>query len=463
MGVPAETVAGPFARYPVAEAIVAGAGGDAYATTGALRSVGTSAQWLAMQSDLQTGGLLFGLINGRGRRIGRQFDECTQVAVLAAGAVNRWAAAIGVFDSGVDGLNAEYAAASVNAFGLGAFEPAAGDTAEQNQAAQNQHAQRVADARTALRADLQERYARLESTLDGEATAVAGLLDRGPSEQALLSLFASGALPLGVRELIPGLDYTSTPRGSDAAVNDALDALEDDGRLDGEPGEYYRAWVAAMVAAGMSLQEIRDRAEQEDVEDDTFDVLDDLEVLRDPDGGYFALLEDDEGAKRIARVIELLNGGEPSVTDSRRSNNEWTYDGFLISDSDVEFVLDNGGAIVATPEGTLMAAGGGEAFGFIPNPADWFSSRGGTTWMEMFVINGSYDDPAERLREIVAAGELNGNELADLLRHERIHSEQWSEYGYWGFIARYLAEGTDPCDNSFEEDAGYEDGGYECN
>ncbi len=463
MGVPPETPTGPFAHYPVAPALVTAAADDTFATAAPLREAGQAAVRSAIAADIETEGILQGLIGALGNRAAVPFTECTEAAVLCAGAVTRWSEAIGTFNSGVDGLNAEYAAASVTSFGVGGFTPEPGATAAETDTAEQQHAGRVSDARSALMGDLQIRYGRLESTLDGQATSVAGLLDRGPSEQAILTLFSAGSLPLDVRSLLPGFAWLDTERGRDAAVDDALEALEDDDRLDGEPGEYYRAWVEGMVAAGMSLQQIRDRAEQEDVDDDTFDDLDDLEILVDPDGRYFAMLEDDEGAKDIARLIELLNGGEPSETDTRRSNNEWTYDGFLISDSDVEFVLNNGGAIVATPEGTLMAAGGGEAFGFIPNPADWFSSRGGTTWMEMFVINGSYDNPEERLREIVEAGELNGTDLADLLRHERIHTEQWAEYGYWGFIARYLAEGTDPCENSFEEDAGYEDGGYSCN
>lgn len=457
---------GPFDLYPVTPEALTGAADTVFATAEPLVDAGRSAHWRSTVAEWQTEGVIDGLIEAIGGDSRAAFQDCAELAVLGAGAVNRWSSSVRTFNTGVDELNAEYATARANSFGLEAPTPSGGTTPDSYEGALDQHRDQVAAADAALLVELRRRYGVLESTLDTEATSVAGLLDRGPSQQVLLDLFQSGALPLTVTGVLPGMPFDQTPRGQDAAVDQALAALREDGRLDGEPDDLYREWVTTLVASGMSTSQIRNRAEQEEVDSDTFDDLQDLEIMRDPQGRPFVLLEDDEGAKNIARLVELLNGGEPSETDTRRSNNEWTYDGWLMSPSDVEFVLDNDGAIVATPEGTLMAAPGPD--GLLPNPVDLFSSRGGTTWMEMFVVNGSHDDPAAHLRGIIERGSLDESgyspdDLERLLRHERIHTEQWAEYGYWSFIARYLAEGTNPCENSFEEEAGHEDGGYSCN
>jgi len=417
----------------VAPGAVAATGADLYGTAQRLVEAGRSAYQRALAAELQTEGLLDGLVGALGNDAGEEFRRCAEYGVLGAGAVTRWSMAIMTFNGGVDELNAEYAAAKATNFGHVAPEPRGGMTADSYEAAIDHYEDRVLDADAALLAELRRRHGDLETVLDDEAAAVAGLLDRGPSEHALLDLFQSGALPVGVGELLPGVSFDQTPCGQDAAVEEALTALADADRAAVEPDALYREWVERLVGMGLSTDQIVDRAEQEEVGSDTFDDLEGLEVMRDPQGRPFVLLDDDEGAADIARVVEILNGGQPSVTDTRRSNNEWTYDGFLTtSDSDVEFVLDNGGAIVATPEGTVMAAPG--PGGVLPNPVDLFSSRGGTTWMEMFVLNGSYDDPAGHLRDIIERGSLDeasysSDDLEWLLRHEWIHSEQWAEYG----------------------------------
>ncbi|MFJ2829125.1 RHS repeat-associated core domain-containing protein [Streptomyces sp. NPDC087263] len=47
------------------------------------------------------------------------------------------------------------------------------------------------------------------------------------------------------------------------------------------------------------------------------------------------------------------------------------------------------------------------------------------------------------------------------LKHERVHTEQWDEYGA-DFGPRYFSEGVDPCQNKYEKEAGWKDGGYPC-
>lgn len=51
------------------------------------------------------------------------------------------------------------------------------------------------------------------------------------------------------------------------------------------------------------------------------------------------------------------------------------------------------------------------------------------------------------------------NTSARVLRHERVHREQWRRYGM-AMPILYLLAGRDPMKNRFEIEAGLEDGGY---
>ncbi|WP_210508656.1 Fe-S oxidoreductase [Naasia sp. SYSU D00057] len=51
------------------------------------------------------------------------------------------------------------------------------------------------------------------------------------------------------------------------------------------------------------------------------------------------------------------------------------------------------------------------------------------------------------------------NDSPGVLRHERVHVEQWRRLGLWMPVL-YLLAGTDPLRNRFEIEAGLEDGGY---
>lgn len=53
----------------------------------------------------------------------------------------------------------------------------------------------------------------------------------------------------------------------------------------------------------------------------------------------------------------------------------------------------------------------------------------------------------------------NRNVSARILRHERVHQQQWRRYGM-AFPVLYLLAGRDPLRNRFEIEAGLEDGGY---
>jgi len=51
------------------------------------------------------------------------------------------------------------------------------------------------------------------------------------------------------------------------------------------------------------------------------------------------------------------------------------------------------------------------------------------------------------------------NDGPRVLRHERVHREQWRRHGL-AMPVLYLLAGTDPLRNRFEIEAGLEDGGY---
>ncbi|MFI6892645.1 hypothetical protein ACIBM4_00825 [Streptomyces sp. NPDC050256] len=71
--------------------------------------------------------------------------------------------------------------------------------------------------------------------------------------------------------------------------------------------------------------------------------------------------------------------------------------------------------------------------------------RGGTTIGDTFVTSPGRPDLVDQ----------------DKMRHERKHVKQWQKRGV-KFIGDYFGEGLDPCQNKYEEAAGWADGHYPC-
>lgn len=106
----------------------------------------------------------------------------------------------------------------------------------------------------------------------------------------------------------------------------------------------------------------------------------------------------------------------------------------------------------------------------IVTSTDIFALSGGTMWGEIFMVNQEGEDPGALLREIIETGSLSrregGHPLADILKHEEVHGQQWAREGYTSFIAQYVFwlawHRGDMCQHPFEIEAGLEDGNYSC-
>lgn len=264
------------------------------------------------------------------------------------------------------------------------------------------------------------------------------------------------------------MDQAPDAAADPEAIKTAVGILTRSGLLHGEPDPLYLEWILWTLQSGVAPTDLPSRARQENVRTDTFDLLRPATIWRMPDGRPFARIPEARTARDLVRLVELLNGGRPSITDGRRTRNRWSYSSFLgWRYGDVELVLDKAEELVATPEGTMMAAVGRKIWRAIPTPADVFSARGGTTWGEMYVLNGSFGSPADVLRTSIESGRTppgaGAPSLARLLRHERVHSEQWARFGYRRFIVEYLRHSAKPpCRQPLEREAGLEDGGYRC-
>lgn len=241
--------------------------------------------------------------------------------------------------------------------------------------------------------------------------------------------------------------------------------LVEAGVLTAPPTAYLREWIGNVQERDGDLVDL---ARQEGVQDDTFDLLEELEVIRDPDGrAYFEFgLDHADDARRIAELTELLDGREPSTNAWRRDGNSWTSD-TLLGQGDIRLVLNDGGALATTPEGIFMAVGDSSK---IVTSTDIFALSGGTMWGEIFMINQEDEDPDRLLRNIITIGSLSrredGHPLRDILKHEEVHGQQWAREGYASFIAQYVFwlawHRGDMCQHPFEIEAGLEDGNYSC-
>lgn len=253
-------------------------------------------------------------------------------------------------------------------------------------------------------------------------------------------------------------------------------ALREAGLLDTAPTGYYREWLENAERQGVPPETIVDIARRHNITPASFEVLDGMPRVRDPDGKSFFQLPkgtSGEDARKAVLMTYILNAGtdygdnpstdftpEPYNADEvqriidRQNANGWTYD------EDVPFILRADGALVTTPNGMLMGMGGNWL-------QDQFSWKGGTAWGDIFMENIDHgNDPARQLQQIVESGKswnvgadgvprAGALDLDRLLHHEEMHSRQWADKGYFGML---WAAVTDS--DGIEKEAGLGDGGY---
>jgi hypothetical protein len=272
----------------------------------------------------------------------------------------------------------------------------------------------------------------------------------------------------------------------DEDEDDYEKALRDAGLLTGPPpAGYYKEWLKTAERQGVPPQVIVDIARRHAITPEDFEVLNGMEKVTDEDGKSFFLMPSGtkrDDARKAALMTYILNAGTdygegtprdfpptPYSADEiqriidRQEANSWSYD------RDVDFVHDNGGRLMTTPNGMLMGLGGNWV-------QDFFSEAGGSTWGDIFMFNiDDPDDPAQRLRSIAQSGvmwypQADGNgyrydavDLDRVLHHEERHSQQWAEKGHGTMLREYGIEWAREqigLPNRLEEDAGLSDGGY---
>ena len=471
-------------------------------------------------------------------------NDVLQQAEYAAGCLELFGTDIDTYNfesaypRSISRLNAAYSAGLSDGFGAEYEAPADDATPEERQTANDDYTAAWRDGRRELLNVLNTEKALLDGELDQAATSVSTMLTQGPTQANVTSLWAAGVLPPYAPVLFPGiylsggdlppeaqqelLQYLidhpvlliNTPSAlalviaglptdirTDIYVEQRMEYLRREGSLTGpNPGGLYEDWVRNTVENGVSIDTLLEIARDHDITPDSFDVLDGMEIITDPDGkSFFMLVTDMSGDEVRAAVLMtyILNagtgyeGGDYSETPyssdevqriiDRQSDNLWSYD------EDVAFVHDNGGRLTTTPNGMLMGLGGNWR-------QDMLVFSGGTTYGDIFMVN--IDDPEdaeEQLRAMVAGGTamyvvdgevVSGRlDLDRLLHHEEIHSQQYAERGLWPFIDEYLDEQVDwvwvdvpgdlnplpvpvpvtrnGCGNSLEEEAGLEGGGYD--
>lgn len=249
---------------------------------------------------------------------------------------------------------------------------------------------------------------------------------------------------------------------------------------------YSETWLDNAERQGVPAEVIAEISRVHDITPKSFEILQKMQEIRDPDGKSFFLIPPGaaaDDARTAVLMTYVLNAGtgygkagkqpadfpetpycalEIQRIIDRQNANHWSYG------QDVAFADRNGARLVTTPNGILMGLGG-----------NWvqqrFCRQGGTAWGDIFMVNVDAADPIGQLRQIVESGHAwytddygkaleSQLDLDRVLHHEELHCQQWADRGYLGMIAGYiwetLRERVFGKSNRIEEDAGLADGGY---
>lgn len=186
---------GLFERYPATpESIWSTA--DATTTAGqTCGTVGADVQSGGQQATTSVSGDVLPPLQAAPTPVVATADDLERCAIVATGCLNQWGTYVETYNTGIDDLNRRWAAAAANDFGVSSADHQQGDGSGGQELDQSGYDSAVAGARAALRAQLVREKQQLDEQLDGSATAVAGMLDEGPTDRVALTLVQAGALP----------------------------------------------------------------------------------------------------------------------------------------------------------------------------------------------------------------------------------------------------------------------------
>ena len=240
---------GPFHHFGPAESTVESDGDVLIDRGGEICNVAQDVYQQELEAARGTDGPLLAPLTAANSRVYRRTLELKDASVYAGGCVRKFGNAIGIHDRGVDGLNTEYWQAYANDFGVAEIDWDRNKGAQRDpEGAEADRQAAIGRAESALMAELRRREGELRETLDGEADSSASMLDQGPSEDRMMSLFQAGDLPIMATQMFPGYDFSrldmremleelwrkgDLPPGVD--IDQVMAALDDiDKILDGE-------------------------------------------------------------------------------------------------------------------------------------------------------------------------------------------------------------------------------------
>jgi len=200
---------GPFHHYGPSESTVEIEGDDLVDKGGKVANVANDVYQKELDAAKATQGPILGPITALNSQVYRDTIEVKDASVYAGGCVRKFGNAIGIHDKGIDRINSQYWTAYSNNFGVADIDWEHNKGAQRDpEGAKADHKEAIATAEASLMSELKKQATALRDDLDDEADKSAGMLDKGPSEDRMMSLFQSGDLPICATQLFPGYDFS---------------------------------------------------------------------------------------------------------------------------------------------------------------------------------------------------------------------------------------------------------------
>lgn len=186
---------GLFERYPATPESIWGTA-DTTTTAGqTCRTVGADVASGGRQACTSVDGDVLPALQAAPDPVVATADDLERCAIVATGCLNQWGTYVSTYNAGIDDLNRRWSAAAADSFGVSGADYQDSGGPGQQEFDQTGYDGAVASARSTLRAQLVAEKQQLDADLDDSATAVAGMLDEGPSDRVALALVQAGALP----------------------------------------------------------------------------------------------------------------------------------------------------------------------------------------------------------------------------------------------------------------------------